>query len=122
VPSQPRRGVIPSSGLPPASPERLTFGPARPLPSTWQIFPSEAAKQPSLVIVTNAAGQRIATIDPLTRQRRSLSGRLEATLSYQGFNAYLTGPNGHTPISIAPREPRRPDYGSRVRQDRDKRG
>jgi hypothetical protein len=40
----------------------------------------------SLVRVTNAAGELIATIDPLTRQRRTVAGRLEATLTPQGWN------------------------------------
>ncbi|MBF8297375.1 MAG: hypothetical protein HW395_32 [candidate division NC10 bacterium] len=85
------------------------------------MLPSEAAKQPGPVIVTNAAGALIATIDPLTRRRRSLTGRVESILTPQGFNAYLPLRGIHPPVSIPPRRPPQPDYGSRLKDDRDPR-
>jgi hypothetical protein len=65
--------------------ESLAWGPARPLPSTWALLPSEADKRPGLVRVTTDTGSLIATIDPVTRQRRDLRGHLEATLTPQGW-------------------------------------
>lgn len=41
---------------------------------------------PGIVYVTDPAGQLIATINPLTRVRRSVDGRLEAVLSPQGWS------------------------------------
>jgi hypothetical protein len=48
-------------------------------------LPSEADKRPGLVRVTAEGGVLIATIDPVTRQRRDTRGRLEATLTPQGW-------------------------------------
>jgi hypothetical protein len=76
--------------------------------------------------VTNARGEVIATIDPLTRERRSPTGRLEAVLTPQGWTAYRVdldqrgAPRG-TSISIPPRRPPHPDYDATSRRDRDPR-
>ena len=131
MPSAPCNFYIPPTVLTPIP--VLSYGAAMPrsrpkLPdtpeSTWRLFPSEAAKQPSVVTVRDARGQLIATIDPLTRERRTPAGRLMATLTPQGFNAYLTDyhfPAQHPPVSIAPRGVPQPDYGPTLRRDRDKR-
>ncbi len=59
---------------------------SRPLRPTWDILPSEADKKPSVVTVRNARCRVIAVIDPVTRQRRSRAGVLEAVLSPQGWD------------------------------------
>ena len=101
--------------------DRLDFGPARRLPSTWNILPWVEHAKPGLVRVVNADGQVIATIDPVTRQRRSPSGRLEATLSPQGW----ARPMHDTTGTIIAKRPRtyRADYEAGLnRRDVDPRG
>ena len=105
------------------SPEAISFG-VGPLRwrDTWAALPSEAAKRPGVVTVTDAAGQVIATIDPSTRRRvGAATGRTEAVLAPQGFNT-LPGWRG---IAIAPPRPRdHPDYEpsrAGMRRERDAR-
>jgi hypothetical protein len=105
---------------PPPSNERLDFGPAKPLPSTWAVLPSEAAKRPGVVTVLGPDGTPLATIDPITRQRRTVTGEVEATLSQQGWGLDMRGTAG----VVFSKEPRRvlPDYeGAPARRDRDPR-
>ena len=107
-------------------PHRLKFGPAKPLPSTWAVLPAEAAKRPSLVVVTDASGAVIATIDPLTRKRQSVKGQAEGTLSQQGWNARVDYhgqiQRGPPPFVAPARHRDHPDYGAKLSRDRDKRG
>ncbi|OFV85222.1 MAG: hypothetical protein A2W26_11875 [Acidobacteria bacterium RBG_16_64_8] len=53
---------------------------------SFRWWTEEEIAQPTLVDVRNAAGERIATIDPITRQRRDMQGRLERVLTPQGWN------------------------------------
>src|SRR3989304_714749 len=87
--------------------------------STWALLPSEAAKRPSVVRVTNPAGQLIATIDAITRRRVNTAGHLEATLTPQGWNLELSAHS--PPTAIAPRRPH-PTYSAPLRGDRGPRG
>jgi hypothetical protein len=87
---------------------RLPVDRDRPLPSTWNVLPWVEHAKPGLVRVVNGAGQLIATIDPVTRQRRDVHGRLEATLSPQGW----ARPMHDTAGTIIAKRPRTyvPDY------------
>lgn len=105
---------------PSPSNERLTFGPAKPLPSTWAVLPSEAAKRPSLVTVVGPDGTPLATIDPITRQRRTLTGHVEGTLSHQGWALDMRGTAGLV-FSKAPRRVVADYEGAPARRDRDPR-
>ena len=87
------------------------FGAANPKP-TWKVLPSEREKMPGLVTVTNPEGRVIATIDPITRKRRSPSGKVQSVLSPQGFS--LDGKEVRkisfertTPWGLVPEVPRR---------------
>jgi len=90
--------------------------------STWRLFPSEAAKRPSVVTVTNREGQLIARIDPITRRRVTPSGRYQRTLDATGWNG-PTGYGRHGPAPVVePAKPRsHPDYGPTLQSDRDRR-
>ena len=57
------------------------------------IVPTAHPHAPSVVRVTDASGRLIAEIDPLTRVRRSVKGKVERTLTLQGFNAPSNGRN-----------------------------
>lgn len=101
--------------------ERLDFGPARALPSTWSVLPSERDKRPGPVIVTDPDGRVVARIDPITRQRTSVSGQVEHTLTPQGWGR----PMHDTAGTVYKARPRayQPDYemGPRNRRDVDPR-
>ena len=79
--------------------------------STWAVLPCERERMPSLCIVTNPAGRVIAVIDPLTRQRKTPSGNITATLTAQGWD--LSGKSMRrislerkTPWGLYPEAPR----------------
>jgi len=98
--------------------ERLEFrSPKDPKP-TWALFPNEIAKQPGLVIVANAKGRVIATIDPVTRERRTLNGTVEAKLSPQGWLLPIS--DTAMIFNHAPRQVQ-PNYELSLARDRDPR-
>lgn len=112
----------------------LPYGPAMPRPprprpapyrSIWDLLPSEQATRPGMVRVTGPAGELLATIDPITRRRHSPSGRLEATLTPQGFNTCPVAEHAGRPRAISlvipPRQADHPDYGPTLHEDRDPR-
>jgi len=75
------------------------------IPRLRSTYCSEAdLTRPSLVDVRNPAGDRIATIDPLTRQRRDLTGRLEAVLTPQGWGLDTSRNSAAIPAKARPRD------------------
>ena len=62
----------------------------------------------SVVIVTNAAGAVIATIDPITRKRTNVNGDASSVLTLQGWNlntgGHISWPAHAKPARIVPLE------------------
>src|ERR1700675_1426356 len=102
----------------PVSQDRLDLtAPRHPRP-TFQLLRYERDKRPSVVTVTNGDGTVIATIDPVTRTRRTPSGRRTGTLTPQGWNAATSQPYSGPSTPLPPR----PDYGLHLKADRAARG
>src|SRR3990172_727603 len=98
--------------------ERLEFSPPKHPKPTWALFPNEVTKRPGVVVVANAKGRVIATIDPITRERRAVNGTIEATLSPQGWLLPIS--DTAMIFNHAPRQVQ-PNYELSLARDRDPR-
>ena len=60
--------------------------------------------RPGLVEVRNVAGVVIATIHPLTRERRDVTGKLEAILTPQGWDLDTSRNSAAIPAKSRPKD------------------
>ena len=121
-PATARRTRTGGDGETPAPRERLDLeGPKR-LRSTWHILPGERAKRPGAVTVTDPSGAVIATIDPVTRERRDTTSGAVTVLLGAGWNLGVTYAHHGPAPAIEPRRAGRlPDYSRSLKDDRDPR-